>query len=152
MRTHASDRRRWALLAAAGLLLGISQVRAEQQVFDNFDSSSTSKSGRLAGESPGALISVGQQRTISRISVRNNLTSDGELKFVIFDHSDHALLYESDPLTFTGGTMDWKRSDRFKFVLQAGKSHDIGAIANQSGQWAYDVSEASQNGFIKRAR
>tara|TARA_B100001939_G_C16909313_1_gene603851 strand:- start:616 stop:1176 length:561 start_codon:yes stop_codon:yes gene_type:complete len=114
-------------------------------IFDNADVGRASNRG--AQSSPGALVTVSANVTISNIAVRNDLNQDGNLKFVIFDHDTHDLLYSSAAKAFVDNGVSWKISDMFSFTLLAGKSYDIGAIADVGGLWHYDSTSNSMNGI-----
>lgn len=115
-------------------------------------SASNGQTSRGASSAPGTYFSsVAADLTINRISVENDLNGAGNLKFVIFDHSNHTLLWSSDAKFFAddGVGQSWKASDLFSFTLQAGHAYDIGAIADVSSVWAYDCCNGTdtQNGL-----
>lgn len=134
------------LMILSVVAVGASTAEASSVVFDSF-SGTVRANGRFAGSSPGSLIDVSISQTITNIAVRNDLNSNGSLKFLIFDHNDHSLLFESSSQAFTDDGMSWKKSDAFSFTLQAGKKYDVGAIANVGGSWAFDSISESQNGI-----
>jgi hypothetical protein len=137
-----------SLALLAFMAIPTARVRADL-VFDNFDPPG-GQSVRSAASSPGTLIQVASTVTISNIAVLNQLDTDGEVKFVIFDDSSNSLLFASSPKAFTAtafGTLTYKMSDDFSFTLLAGHSYDIGAIADVSGLWAFDRISDTQNGI-----
>lgn len=102
----------------------------------------------------GVFIEVTQDVTINRIETLVALGSDTNLKFVIFDHATHNLLFETGPKAFTAdaGTAiqdaTWKSSDGFSFTLLAGNRYDLGAMAESgSHRWLYDTQAETANGI-----
>jgi hypothetical protein len=128
------------------LLLTIASTANAALIFDNADPSQQA-SNRSAESSPGALISVSVDTTINQIAVKNDLNENGDLRFLIFDHDSHALLFDSGAQSFVDDGMTWKTSGLFSFTLLAGNSYDIGAIANVGGLWAFDTTGNTQNGL-----
>ena len=82
-----------------------------------------------------------------QMGVRVHLDGPGNLKFLVFDHSNHSLLYVSAPKSFADDGMGWKYSDVMSFSLLAGRTYDIGAIADVSGLWTYDQRSETRNGI-----
>jgi hypothetical protein len=95
---------------------------------------------RSAGASLGSALSFARDITIGpgTIGVKVNLETDGNLKFLIFDHSNAALLYSSPPKAFSDDGDTWKTSDPFSFTFLGGHTYDVGAIPDVGGLWDYD--------------
>jgi hypothetical protein len=113
-------------------------------IFDNRDAGPSTVT-RVAGSSIGAQINVAANTTITRISVLNQMNSDGNLRFVIFDHPGHNRLLLTNPQPFradSGPTL--KDSVAFSFTLLAGQSYDIGAIADVQAQWFFGFTTHTQ--------
>jgi MYXO-CTERM domain-containing protein len=139
-------RRALALLPLLALTSAPSLARAEEVlILDTWDGT-VFVSDRPAGNSLGALITIGVPVTISNIAVRNDLDSSGHLKFLVLSHPDHELVYVSEPQSFADDGMSWKKSSPLDVVLEAG-IYDIGAIADVDALWAYDISDAQSGDF-----
>ncbi len=103
---------------------------------------------RAPGNSCGTQLAVGQDVPITAIAVTNTLSSNGNLKFMIWTHPAHVLVYVSAPKAFPAGGQQWRQSDPFTFTLQAGKSYDIGAIADVGATWFFDAQQESVPPFL----
>ena len=130
-----------ALLFIGSLLPSYSQI-----LIDTYTPPG-SASTRTAASSPGSVLSFANNATIGTIGVKVDLDAGGHLRFLIFDHSTAALLYASAPKTFSDDGDTWKTSDPFAFTFLAGKTYDVGAIADVSGLWDYDQISESMNGI-----
>jgi hypothetical protein len=89
---------------------------------------------------------------ITQIGVLNDLTSDGHLKFLIFDSTTNTLLFETGSQAFVDDGFTFKLSSPFAaFTLLPGMTYAIGAIADVSGGWGTNNSSAgnpfTQNGI-----
>lgn len=117
-------------------------------IIDTFTGGASS-STRDAGDSCGTQLTVGESDVqISEIAVRNDLDGAANLKFLIYDHTaGETREYLSASKPFADGGMSWKRSDPLHFVLRAGRTYDIGAIADTAGSWAYDTTAESEGGI-----
>ncbi len=136
----------WMLVA--GLLAAGPIAAKAAVVFDNcLVSGCTILSTRTAESSPGALLNVAANITINQIAVKNNLDIDGNLKFLIFDHLTHTLLFSTAPKFFADDGLSYKLSNTFSFTLLAGGQYDVGAISDVAGLWAFDILSDSQNGI-----
>jgi PEP-CTERM motif len=94
------------------------------------------QSVRGAGSSPLADITVSVATSIDQIGVHNDLSSDGNLKFLIFDLDSHALLFQSGPQAFVDNGLSFKLSNPFApFILLPGINYGIGAVADVAGNW-----------------
>ena len=142
---------RLAGVLAAGIMACAGSAANAVVVFDNIDLTGQA-STRIAASSPGALVSVAANITINQIAVRNDLNSNGNLKFLIFDHATHALLFNSGSTAFVDNGMSLKTSNPFSFTLLGGMSYDIGAIADVGGLWGFDQISNSQNHQLSRTR
>ncbi len=106
-------------------------------IFDSIPSQSGASS-RGSGDACGTQITVHTTTTISRISVKNTLTTSGNVKFLIFNTT--SLVYASAPKAFTITTDSWKDSDPMSFTLQAGQTYNISGISDVvSSTWDYDT-------------
>ena len=135
------------LLPAITLLATMlfTQVGNATLIFDNADEDRFSTRG--AGNSPGTMLQVMTDTTINQMAVHNDLASDGEMRFVIFDHDSQTLLFDTGVTSFIDDGLSWKTSALFSFTLLAGVTYDIGAIANVAGRWVFDDVANSQNGI-----
>lgn len=115
------------------------------ELFDSL-TGAQSASTRGAGDSCGTQISVTSNALLMGLSVHNTLNAAGNIKFLIFDHSNHAKLYESVAQPVAAGA-GWKTAAYFEFPLEAGKTYDIGAITDVSGTWTYDTVIEAQPGI-----
>ena len=124
-------------------LISLEAVVDSVQIFDSRDFSGTGQASRGSGDSIGALINVATNTTITRISVLNEMTARGNLRFVIFDHSNHNRLLLTNPQPFAAdavGVATWKDSVAITFTLVGGQSYDVGAIADVAANWTYDFT------------
>ena len=109
-------------------------------------------SGRAAENSPLADITVSAATNIDQIGVYNDLNSDGNLKFLIFDLDSHALLFQTGSQAFVDDGLSFKLSNAFApFTLLPGINYGIGAIATVAGSWGTNNSSSgnpfTQNGI-----
>jgi MYXO-CTERM domain-containing protein len=136
----------WSVSLAALVLAPASVFAAPQLSFDSWNGDDLTTK-RVAGNSPGALITIANDTyTITNIAVRVDLNIPGSLKFVIFSHGQHDLIYVSPPKFFADVSMSWKQSDTFSIELPPGQ-YDIGAIASVGGKWQYDQEIGSIGDF-----
>lgn len=115
-------------------------------IFDSRDVTGASLTSRAAGSSIGALINVSADTAITRISVFNEMTARGNLRFVIFSHPAHVLLLvtNSQPLAAdAAGVPTWKDSVPIAFTLLGGQSYDVGAISDVAVNWTFDFTADS---------
>lgn len=105
-------------------------------LFDSL-SAESGASTRNAGDSCGTQIVVHATTTISGMSVKNTLSTSGNIKFLIFDNG--AVVYASAPKPFSVTTESWKDSDAFSFTFQAGRTYDVTGISDVAGTWSYDT-------------
>ncbi len=105
-------------------------------LFDSL-SAESGASTRNAGDSCGTQIVVHTTTTISGMSVKNTLSTSGNIKFLIFDNG--TVVYASAAKPFSVTTESWKDSDSFSFTFQAGRSYDVTGIADVAGTWSYDT-------------
>src|SRR5256885_16051168 len=124
-------------------LVTLETVANSVQIFDSRDLSGAGQVSRGAGDSIGALINVATTTTITRISVVNEMTARGNLRFIIFDHPAHNRLLLTNPQPFAAdaaGVTTWKDSVAINFTLVGGQSYDVGAIADVSAIWTFDFT------------
>ncbi|MCA9637973.1 MAG: hypothetical protein KC420_18220, partial [Myxococcales bacterium] len=140
------------LFGAGALLVALAGIPLEAAaapvvVFDSF-SGGSSATNRGAGSSPGSMITVSNNNhTLAQVAVLVDLNSGGNLKFVVFDHANHQLLYVSPPKFFADDGKTWKVSNTFSLNLVAGKTYDIGAISDVGGSWAFDSTATVMGDF-----
>ena len=123
------------------LLNAVNATASSVQIFDSWDPAAPGQTNRTAGSSIGALLNVAVSTTITRISVRNEMTSRGNLRFVIFDHPAHNRLLLTNPQPFapdSAGVATWKDSVPINFTLVGGQSYDVGAITDVAANWPFD--------------
>src|SRR5258708_6849928 len=81
-------------------------------------------SSRTAGSSPGAKIRVAVDTPITNIAVQNQLSADGNLKFLVFDRPTTTLLFASAAQPFAATpSQTYKMSESFSFTLLAGHTY-----------------------------
>lgn len=111
---------------------------------------------------------VAQDTTNTKIGVPLALPADANLKFLIFDHTTRAKLYESAPKAFAKSgenAGEWSNpaehvslfhSDPISFTLQAGKQYHIGIVSDGMPFYAYRTDNTSspytQNGLTTISR
>ncbi|WP_165703801.1 DUF4215 domain-containing protein [Enhygromyxa salina] len=137
----------WSVtLAALVLAPGLAFAGPPQLAFDSWNGDNN-VSFRPSGKSPGARVVVtNETQTLASIAVRVDLTIGGDVKFVVFTHPGHDLIYVSPHKNFVDDGMSWKQSDVFNLELQPGE-YDIGAISVPSGDWQFDYAPASTGNF-----
>jgi len=109
-------------------------------------------SSRVAGNSPVADITVAAATDITEIGVYNDLASNGNLKFVIFNLDTNTLLFQSASQAFVDNGLTFKLSNIFApFTLLPGVNYGIGAIADVAGDWGTNNASSgnpfTQNGI-----
>jgi len=139
-------------LCIIALALVALPASATSIIFDNSGPGWNDRTFRGAGYDPGTHISgVATNTTITGFEVLNHMGTAGNLKFLIFDHSTHALLYSSAAQAFLAdlGGDSWKASSAFSFTLLAGSQYDIGVIADVALDAPYRCCGGSytQNGI-----
>jgi cysteine-rich repeat protein len=122
---------------------------AEELAIDTWDGTNTTVT-HTPGNAPGSQITIASAVTISSIAVRVDLVGSGNLKFLIFRHPDHELVYVSDPEPFTDDGMSWKQSNILDVTLPPG-TYEFGALADVVAYWQYDGSPASADGYFSTA-
>jgi hypothetical protein len=124
-----------ALILLALCFLSTKAAHADALLFDNGPGNFTSS--RVAGNSPLARITVSVPTTITQIGVLTDLGTNGNIKFLIFNATTNALLFQSGPQAFADDGLAYKVSTSFApFLLQPGIVYNIGGISDVSGLWA----------------
>ena len=95
---------------------------------------------RGAGDACGTQLSVSSNVIVNAIAVSNAMNANGNIKFMIWTHPGHVLVYVSPPKAFAAGGQAWRKSDAIGFQLQAGQSYDIGGISDVAATWYFDTS------------
>ena len=129
--------------ASNGTLNSAVAAATRTVIFDSRDVTGAGQTSRGAGDSIGALISVSADTAITRISVFNEMTARGNLRFLIFSHPAHVLLLatNSQPLAAdAAGVPTWKDSGPISFTFSAGQSYDVGAISDVAANWTFDFT------------
>lgn len=128
--------------------LGITISVGEAVELINSTPGDTSATPRTAGTGCGTRFNVGSAPvTLNQISVLNDLSGVGSLRFLVFNDSG-ALLFASDPKLFIDDdTPSWKDSDLFAFTLEANSVYDIAAISDVDASFYFDTSSESGNGL-----
>jgi hypothetical protein len=126
-------------------------VQASPIIFDNV-SRADFTSGRPAGNSPLAAITVSSSIDIDQIGVHTDLDANGSLKFVIFNLGTDALLFATPAQAFVDNGLTYKLSNPFaSFTLLPGITYGIGAVADVGGLWSTNNVSAgnpfTQNGI-----
>jgi hypothetical protein len=89
---------------------------------------------------PLAAITVSAPTSINQISARMDLSSSGNLKFLIFDLNSHTLLFGTGATSYIDDGLTFKMSPVFSdFLLTPGTVYGIGAIADVTGNWAIGI-------------
>ena len=106
-----------------------------------------SSTSRGAGDSCGTQLSVNQNITIHGIAVSNAMNANGNIKFMVWTHPNHVLVYVSNPKAFSSGGQAWRQSDSFNYTLLSGQSYDIGGIADVAATWYFDQTVENKAPF-----
>lgn len=156
---------------AVALITGITTGKTQAEpvlIFDSFNPNSSeliNKQGSLnfgggnivSGTGLGSLINVPVTPTpwvLTNIEVRNRLLSAGQMRFVVFEHGTHALIGQSEIMSFSADSAPtWKKSGEIlnpvtmaPITLLSGQ-YDIGAIANVDADWSVDRDTANHAEF-----
>lgn len=99
----------------------------------------------------GTTFSVANTIDLTSIAVLADPAGAGLIKFVIFDHATHALLFSTAAQSFSGA-LTWYQSAEFSFTLEAGRTYDIGAVANINASWRDDQQTEAANGLTSTHR
>jgi len=106
-------------------------------------------SGRAAGNSPLAAITVSAPVGIDQIGAMVDLNAAANIKFLIFDLNSATLLFSTTSAAYTDDGLTFKLSPVFStFTLNPGTTYGIGAIADQGGLWGTNNS-SSGNPFTQ---
>ena len=90
----------------------------------------TGSTTRGAGAPCGTLLTANQNVQVVALAVNVKLPAQGNIKFMIWTHPQHQLVYVTPPKLFQAGT-GWMQSDPFPpFMMQAGQSYDIGGTSD----------------------
>ena len=117
------------LSASRFLHLGIhSNTIAAEIIFDSF---TPPDHGGFSSGDQGITtqVRVSEDIAISGLSILNCTRESTQIKFAIYDHASHELLYASDAIEFDsdeGDTPSWKSSTTFDLTLEGGKDYDVG--------------------------
>jgi PEP-CTERM motif len=124
-------------LAVVAALAAVSSAHADQ-VYEHAQHDGLTH--RPAEFAPVSFISgVDQDLTIDSIAVLNDLSTGGDLRFVIMDAVSNEMLYASEAQAYADDGLSWKASPSFLFTLLEGHQYLIGAISSVSADWAYDL-------------
>ncbi|MSP59513.1 MAG: hypothetical protein EXR72_04075 [Myxococcales bacterium] len=107
----------------------------------------TGSTSRGAGSPCGTLLTANQNANVVAIAINVNITLPTNIKFMIWTHPAHVLVYFSPPKQFASGS-GWMKSDPFPaYLLQAGMSYDVGGTADQQAIYYYDTKVETMNGI-----
>jgi hypothetical protein len=134
---------RLALIVMAVVLAVFSPASAAP-LFDDFPRTNPSPQSNpfrsLDQGSPLAAITVSAPTSINQIGARVDLTTAGNLKFLIFDLTSHTLLFGTGATSYIDDGLTFKVSPVFSdFLLTPGTVYGIGAIADVTGNWAIGI-------------
>jgi hypothetical protein len=130
---------RLALIVMAVVLVAFSEASADL-LFDDVSRANLNPFRDLTQGSPLAAMTVSVPTSINQISARMDLSSSGNLKFLIFDLNSHALLFGTGPTLYVDNGLTFKMSPVFSdFLLTPGTVYGIGAIADVAGNWSVGV-------------
>ena len=119
-------------------------------IFDSFESGSSRFTTRGPENSFTTQLTPASETTVGSMEVFNEMTTGGFLKFVIFDHPNHNLLFQSEPVAFAAdpaGQPSWKQSPEFQFTFEADQTYHVAAVSDNTVRWYYDSIQTSQNGI-----
>lgn len=121
-----------------GLLGLISAGAAHADIITHEDPGQALPTDRAAGLAPVGRMSVSSDQTILGFGVDVALNRSSNLKFLIFDGTSGALLYQSAAKAFVGTDDGYKFSDPFVFTLHPGKIYDLTADSDAGGTYFTD--------------
>ena len=139
----------WAIAAFATLSpLAVSEARTTVR----FETATPSGyETRPASSNFTTVLSVSQAVTITNIGQENDLTTNGSMRFFIFDASSGSQLYLSAAEAFIDDGRSYKVSDPFSFTFLPGTSYSVGAVANVSAEYGYVFGPATSTNGITSA-
>jgi hypothetical protein len=116
-----------------------------------FDSLTGTQSitSRAAGNGCGSQVTVGANHlAVTSIASNNAIGAAGQIKYLIYSHPGHVLLYSSAPQAVTAGTQSWKISPTMFLPLTAGSQYDFGAITDVAVTYYYDAVAETTTDFV----
>jgi hypothetical protein len=133
--------------AVVGALAWGTSARAEQ-VYEHTNHDGTTY--RAAEFSPVSFISgVASDVTVDSIAVLNDLSSEGDMRFVIIDAANNETVFTTEAQHYSDDGLSWKTSPSFLFTLLQGHQYLIGAISSVSAAWVYDLeTERDEDGVL----
>ena len=141
-------RRLITVWACAAILFAWSTQSQAGIIFDN-SSRGDFQSNRGAGNSPIAAITVSAATSINQIGAMLDPSSNGNLKFVIFDLGTSTLLFQAGPQAFVDTGLGFYLSAPFaSFTLNPGITYGIGAVADVAAGWEIN-NTSSGNPFTQ---
>lgn len=137
---------------AAAMLVGATATGADASIIFDNASRGDFLSSRGAGDSPLAAITVSVATGIDQIGVMNDLDTNGNIKFLIFDLTSTSLLFSTGAQAFVDNGLSYKLSTVFPtFTLLPGINYGIGGIADVRGGWRTNNASSgnpfTQNGI-----
>jgi hypothetical protein len=141
-------RRLITVWVCAAILFAWSTQSQAGIIFDN-SSRGDFQSNRGAADSPIAAITVSAATSINQIGAMLDPSSNGDLKFVIFDLGNSTLLFQTGSQAFVDTGLGFYLSAAFaSFTLNPGTTYGIGAIADVAGLWETN-NEGGPNPFTQ---
>lgn len=135
------------IISTAASMAVLSASPAMATTIFHYDDANRITSNRAAGGGPSGRLTVDTATTISRIGFLNDLSSDGKMKFFIFDAVTGANLFTSATTAFIDDGESYKWSDKLQFTFKPGMVYSIGAASSVSTLFVFDRTANSTNGF-----
>jgi len=130
---------RLALIVMA-VVLSIFSPASAALLFDDVSRANFNAPRTLDQGSPLAAITVSAPTSINQIGARVDLSTMGNLKFLIFDLNGHTLLFGTGATAYVDDGLTFKMSPVFSdFLLTPGIVYGIGAIADVTGNWSVGI-------------
>ena len=93
---------------------------------------------RNTGSAPVGLLTVSSNQTISGFGVDVDINGNSDLKFLIFDSTTGAILYQSAATSFVDTGPGYKFSNPFTFTFNPGTTYGLTASSSAGGTYFVD--------------
>jgi hypothetical protein len=132
-----------------GQLEIVTTVTDPIQLLESVPTATTTFTTRGPGTACGTQLTVGSASVaITNIAVLNDLDSDGNIKFLIFNHTaGDTLEFHGVPKAFVDDGKSWKKSNAFTFTLQANTAYCIVGLPDVGSQIFFDTTSESTGGL-----
>lgn len=135
------------LFGAAAALAAVMAFTPAMADITHEDAGNSFRTSRGVGSAPVGRLTVSSSQTISSFGVDVDLNGDSTLKFLIFDSSSGAILYQSAEKAFSDTGGGYKFSDALSFTFNPGTVYGLTASSSTGGQYFVDFTPNSVGAF-----